>query len=246
VDAAGAVTSAVDMRRGGDRFVTRREGLELRHSFSFGEHYDPGNISFGLLRASNEMLLAPGAGFEMHEHRDTEIVTWVVSGSLEHRDSRGHVSVISPGMGQRLSAGSGIQHSEKTSGLDPVRVVQMWVAPDESGIEPSYEQRNFSGPLESGGLVPVASGDVRHEESLRIRQRDAVLYVARLSDGASAPLPAESYVHVFVARGTVDVWGVGTLNAGDAARISDAEGQRVEARGEAEILVWAMHRGLDG
>jgi redox-sensitive bicupin YhaK (pirin superfamily) len=228
------------VRRGGERFVTRREGLELRHSFSFGEHYDPDNISFGLLLAANEMLLAPGAGFEMHEHRDTEIVSWVLSGSLEHRDSRGHVAVIGPAMAQRLSAGRGVLHSEKTSGPEPAHVVQMWIAPDEPGIEPSYEERDFSANLESGALVPVASGDARHGAALSIHQPKATLYVTRLGDGVAVQLPVAPHLHVFVARGSVTVKGIARLDTGDAVRIADAPQLTAAATSDAEILVWAM------
>jgi quercetin 2,3-dioxygenase len=233
-----------DVRRAGDRFVTRREGIELLHSFSFGEHYDSGNVSFGLLLALNEMLLAPGAGFEMHEHRDIEIVTWVVSGSLQHRDSAGSASVIGPGMAQRLSAGHGVLHSEMASPSDAARVVQMWMAPEESGIEPSYEQRNFTEELKHGGLVPIASGDPRHESALRIHQPDATLYAARLSAEAPMQLPAASYVHVFVTQGSVTVEGIARLGCGEAARLSNSRGHRVTTNVDAEILVWEMLSAL--
>ena len=139
------------------------------------------------------MVLAPGAGFEMHEHRDIEIVTWVVAGSLEHRDSSGCVGVIGPGMAQRLSAGSGVVHSEKTFGSSAAHVVQMWVMPVELGIEPSYEQHDFSLALEAGVLVAVASGDPQHESALYIHQPGATLYVTRLAGGASVELPAAEY-----------------------------------------------------
>jgi quercetin 2,3-dioxygenase len=229
-----------DVRRAGDRFVTKREGIELLHSFSFGEHYDAANVSFGLLLASNEMLLAPGAGFEMHEHRDIEIVTWVIAGSLQHCDSAGSAGVIGPGMAQRLSAGRGVHHSEMASLSDAAHVVQMWVAPEQSGIEPSYEQRDFTEELMHGGLVPIASGDPRDESALRIHQPEATLYAARLVAGASVQLPAASYVHVFVTRGAVAVGRIGSLDSGDAVRVSDSFGHRVTTNVGSEILVWEM------
>jgi quercetin 2,3-dioxygenase len=236
VDPAGAVT--IDIRRSADRFVTRREGIELRHSFSFGEHYDPANVSFGLLLASNEMVLAAGAGFEMHEHRDVEIVTWVVSGRLEHADSSGAVGVIRPGNAQRLSTGRGVEHSERASSASPVEVVQMWIAPDAHGFEPSYEQRDFSAELETGGLVAVASGNPGNESALHIHQGAATLYAARLAEAVSVALPAAAYVHVFVTRGNVDLPDGTALRAGDAVRITDTE-LEVASSG-AELLVWAM------
>jgi quercetin 2,3-dioxygenase len=237
VDAARAVT--IDVRRGADRFVTRREGIELRHSFSFGEHYDATNVSFGLLLASNEMLLAPGAGFDPHEHRDIEIVTWVVTGALEHADSSGAGGVIVPGMAQRLSTGRAVEHSERASASSPTQVVQMWVAPDAHGFEPSYEQRDFSAELEAGELVVVASGDPQHESALRIHQRGVTLSVARLAAGASIELPASAYLHVYVTTGTVKLPDGTTLDAGDAARVTDS-GLRLESADSAEILAWTM------
>jgi redox-sensitive bicupin YhaK (pirin superfamily) len=234
------VTPDVDVRRACDRFVTHRERLELRHSFSFGEHYDPANVSFGVLLASNEMLLPPGAGFDMHEHRDVEIVTWVVSGSLEHQDSGGSAGVIHPGMAQRLSAGRGIQHSERASSSSPAHVVQMWVAPEQPGIEPSYQLLDFSDAIGAGGFVPVASGDPRHASALTIHQPLATLYAARLTEGTSVQLPTAPYVHVFVTRGSVTMDAERRLDAGDALRLTDAQGQLLTAEGSAEILVWSM------
>jgi quercetin 2,3-dioxygenase len=229
-----------DVRRADQRFVTRREGLELRHSFSFGEHYDPDNVSFGSLLAMNEMLLAPGAGFDVHEHRDIEIVTWVVSGWLEHRDSRGSIAAIGPGMAQRLSAGSGVLHSEHASASSAAHVMQMWMAPDQSGIEPSYERRDFSEALEAGGLVPIASGDGRHEAALRIHQSGAVLYAGWLPDGSSVELPAAPKLHLFVTRGSVQVPGLGTLDTADAVRVTNASPLQVGSAVEAEFLLWVM------
>jgi quercetin 2,3-dioxygenase len=233
-----------DVRRAGDRFVTKREGIELLHSFSFGEHYDAANVSFGLLLASNEMLLAPGAGFEMHEHRDIEIVTWVIAGSLQHCDSAGSAGVIGPGMAQRLSAGRGVHHSEMASSSDAAHVVQMWVAPEQSGIEPSYEQRDFTEELMYGGLVPIASGDPRHQSALRIHQPEAALYAARLSAEAPIQLPAASYVHVFVTQGSVTVEGIARLGCGEVARLRNSRGHRVTTNVDAEILVWEMLSAL--
>ncbi len=236
--------------RSGDRFATRAGWLDSKHSFSFGHHYDPANTHFGLLLVSNDDVVAPGTGFETHPHRDMEIVTWVLDGGLVHQDSMGNSGVIQPGLAQRMSAGTGVLHSEKNDRwhlhggdehTDPVHFVQMWVVPDESGIEPGYEQLDITSELERGGLVTVASGSARHEGAIRISQRDATLFAARLHDGDSLQLPTAPYVHLYVARGAVDLEGAGRLETGDAARVTAAEGQRLTASGDAEVLVWEMH-----
>jgi len=241
----------VDVRRSGDRFKTEVGWLDSKHSFSFGYHYDPGNTHFGLLMVSNDDVVIPGMGFETHPHRDMEIVTWVLRGSLVHQDSTGHSGVIYPGLAQRMSAGTGILHSEKNDSWrltgaqqhdEPVHFVQMWVVPDEQGITPGYEQLEIDQDLLGGGLVTVASGMPEHKDSsaIRISQRDAALHAARLETGQSFPLPHAPYTHLYVARGGVDLEGAGSLDTGDAARITVAEGQRVTARVPSEVLVWQM------
>lgn len=246
----------VDVRRAGDRFATKISWLDSKHSFSFGRHYDPRNTHHGLLLVNNDDVVVPGAGFETHPHRDMEIVTWVLRGQLVHQDSEGHSGVIYPGLAQRMSAGTGILHSEKndawrlTGGpehADPVHFVQMWVVPDENGIRPGYEQLEIDAELLSGGLVPVASGLPQHEgaSAIRIRNRYAALHAARLQPGQFVQLPEAAYLHLFVARGTVSLEGSGELTAGDAARFTATGGQRVTATEPAEILVWEMHAGLN-
>jgi len=249
--------STLDVRRSGDRFRTRIDWLDSSHSFSFGSHYDPRNTHFGVLLVSNDDVVAPGAGFETHPHRDMEIVTWVLDGGLVHQDSEGHSGVIYPGLAQRMSAGTGILHSEKndswrlTGGpahTEPVHFVQMWVLPDEAGLEPGYEQREVGGELLAGGLVPVASGRPRHRDAaaIRIRQSAAALYAARLAPGESVTLPTAPYAHLYIPRGSVALEGAGELGTGDAVRVADAQGQRVTAVDAAEILVWEMHGGVAG
>jgi redox-sensitive bicupin YhaK (pirin superfamily) len=242
----------IDLWRADRRFRTRTDWLDSRHSFSFGSHYHPANTHFGLLLVSNDDVVAPGTGFETHPHRDMEIVTWVLEGELVHQDSAGHSGVIYPGLAQRMSAGTGILHSEKNDawrltgaapGDDPVHFVQMWVVPDEARITPGYEQLDVSAELADGGLVPIASGR-GHDAAISIRQRDAALYVARLAAGASASLPAAPFVHLYVARGSVAWEDAGVLVAGDAARIAGSEGHRVVAEEDAEVLVWEMHASL--
>ncbi|MGA4542877.1 pirin family protein [Uniformispora flossi] len=238
------MTADLDVRRAADRFHTAAGWLESHHSFSFSHHYDPGNTHFGLLLVSNDDVVAPGTGFDTHPHRDMEIVTWVLGGSLVHQDSAGHNGLIHPGLAQRMSAGRGILHSEKNDAAgsaEPVHFVQMWVLPDEAGITPGYEQLDVTADLDRGGLVPVASGRPGHEAAIRIHQKDAALHAARLKAGESVALPTAPYAHLFVARGNVALEGAGQLVEGDAVRITGAEGQRVTAEGDAEVLVWEMH-----
>ena len=170
--------TTVEIHRAADRFVTRLPWLRSRHSFSFGAHYDPANTHHGTLLVSNDDVVAPGAGFDPHPHRDTEIVTWVLSGALAHRDSAGHTGVVRPGLAQRMSAGRGVVHSERTDGAGPVHLVQMWVQPDEPGGDPGYAQRDVEADLRTGALVPVASG--RADSAIRIATRTATLHAARL------------------------------------------------------------------
>ena len=246
----------VDIRRAGDRFATKIDWLDSKHSFSFGHHYDRGNTHHGLLLVNNDDIVHPGTGFETHPHRDMEIVTWVMRGSLVHQDSTGHSGVIYPGLAQRMSAGTGIMHSEKndswrlTGGdehTDPVHFVQMWVLPDENGIRPGYEQLEIADELLRGGLVPVASGRPDHKDAaaISISQRDAALLAARMAPGGVVAVPDAPFVHVYVADGSVELEGTGPLGTGDAARITGGAGQLVTAGPEgAELLVWEMHAGL--
>ncbi|HEY6424216.1 MAG TPA: pirin family protein [Pseudonocardiaceae bacterium] len=254
------LVSRVDVRRAGDRKHTELDWLNSRHSFSFGRHYDPANVHFGLLLVNNDDVVKAGMGFETHPHRDMEIITWVLDGSLVHEDSRGNTGVIYPGLAQRMSAGTGIQHSEKNDSwrLDgephdqDVHFVQMWVPPDTRSIAPGYEQLDITselGPVEagSGELVVVASGMDAHRDrrAISLRQQHAALYAARLQPGTSVDLPAAAFVHLFVARGSVDLEGTGALDTGDTARLTAAGGQRVTAgAGGAEVLVWEMAAGM--
>jgi hypothetical protein len=232
----------MEIRRADDRFRTANEWLDSRHSFSFGPHYDPANVGFGFLLAHNDETVAPGTGFDTHPHQDLEIVTWVLSGALVHRDSQGNSGVVYPGLAQRMSAGSGIQHSEWNDAGEPVHYVQMWVRPDQFDLTPSYQQAEID--LATGELVPIASGLPKHESStaIRINQRSAGMAVARLGSRQSVQLPAAPYVHLFVARGTVSLEGAGELGTADAARLTGADGPRVTAGPDgAELLVWEMY-----
>jgi redox-sensitive bicupin YhaK (pirin superfamily) len=246
--------SEVDIRRSDQRFKTNIAWLDSKHSFSFGGHYDPKNTHHGLLLVNNDDIVSPGTGFETHPHRDMEIVTWVMQGSLVHQDSTGHSGVIYPGLAQRMSAGRGIMHSEKNDSWrlagpehrDPVHFVQMWVVPDEGGITPGYEQLEIADELLTGALVPVASGMEKHDgaSAIRIKNKYAALHAARLSPGQSVELPDAPYLHLFVPRGSVVLEGAGELTAGDAVRFTATGGQRVTAVEPAEILVWEMHASV--
>jgi len=238
------VSAIIELRRAADRAVTTTSWLRSRHSFSFGDHYDPANTHHGVLLVSNDDILAQAAGFDTHPHRDMEIVTWVLEGSLAHRDSAGNSGVIYPNLAQRMSAGSGITHSEKNaSDTESVRFVQMWVRPDESGIEPSYQQQAIEDDQLEGRLVTIASGIPGHDAAITIHNRSAALHAARLPAGAELTLPAAPYLHLYVARGRMDV-DEAALVDGDAARITASTGATVAAREDAELLVWEMHKVL--
>ena len=150
---------SIDIRPAKARFHTKIDWLDSWHSFSFADHHDPTNTHHGLLLVSNDDVVDGGRGFGMHHHQDMEIVTWVISGQVEHRDSQGNHGIIRPGLAQRMSAGSGIMHSEMNpSTTEPVRLVQMWVLPDVRGGEPGYQEADITDELDRGGLVKVASG----------------------------------------------------------------------------------------
>ena len=228
---------ANDRYRGGDPGA----GVSTLHAFSFSGFYDPANIRFGLLLACNEEQLAPGAGFDEHTHRDTEIVTWVLAGELEHRDADGTAVRLRPGDAQLLSAGGGVRHVERNAGARPLRFVQMWLHPDTFGGPPRHtvaRQPANGGP----GLHPVASGRPSVPAPLALRQPHAVLYAGR----GAAELPAAPFRHVHALRGRPTVAGR-ALEPGDTLRITGggplplappAEG---EGEGEPEYLMWEMH-----
>ena len=245
----------VDIRRADDRFKTTISWLDSKPSFSFSRHWDPDITHHGLPLVNNDDVVLPGTGFETHPHQDMEIVTWVLQGSLVHQDSTGTAGVIYPGLAQRMSAGTGILHSEKNDSWrlaggprhdEPVHFVQMWVVPDEGGITPGYEQLEIDDELLRGGLVTVASGMDQHDgvSAIRIRNRYAALHAARLGVDQSVELPEAPYLHLFVPRGTVDLEGAGTLVEGDAVRFTATGGQRVTALEPAELLVWEMHAAV--
>ena len=259
-------TPIVDIRRSSDRFLTKTGWLDSRHCFSFSRHYDPSNTHHGLLLVSNDDVVGAGTGFSTHPHQDMEIVTWVLEGELEHKDSVGHRGILYPGLAQRMSAGRGIWHSEmnprpapdsagrgggpvsaRSRGRGPggdegsVHFVQMWVLPDTERVDPSYEQLDINGELGRGGLVPIASGR-GHDAAISIRQKGAVLWGGRLLPGETAAVPEARYAHLFVARGSLVLDGAGRLEAGDAVRFTEAGSPSITADTAegAEVLIWEM------
>ncbi|SEN28984.1 hypothetical protein SAMN05216267_1003228 [Actinacidiphila rubida] len=223
--------------RGGDG-----AGVETSHAFSFGGHYDPENVAFGHLVACNEESLAPGAGFAEHPHRDTEIVTWVLDGTLEHRDDHGRTALLAAGDLQRLSAGTGVRHTERNAGPQPLRFLQMWLRPDPFGGPPEYTA--VTAPVPPGpGLRLLASGDPDACPPVRLRQPRAALYAGRPDGPDACALPDAVHRYVHVARGSVrlaDAEGEALLGPGDAARITGTAPVTASTAGPAEYLVWAM------
>lgn len=239
------MTTTVDIRRRNERLHTDLGWLDSWHSFSFGAHYDPTNTGHGLLLVSNDDLVAPGAGFGTHPHRDMEIVTWVLDGALEHRDSEGNHGVIRPGEVQMMSAGTGISHSEQNhSSTEPVHFLQMWVVPDTVSLRPGYAQVDVRERLADGALVTVASGRPDEPGAIRINQAGASMRVGRLEPGARVTLPSAPYVHLFVARGVVTLGTGASLEAGDAARLHGAGAVEVVALTDVELIVWDTDASL--
>jgi redox-sensitive bicupin YhaK (pirin superfamily) len=238
--------ATIDIRRKNDQFHTQIGWLNSNHCFSFGHHYDPSNTHHGLLLVSNDDVIRAGTGFDTHPHQDMEIITWVMSGELEHKDSIGHKGLIYPGLAQRMSAGTGIWHSEMANGTKhDVHLVQMWVTPDTARIDPGYEQLDINPQLAKGGLVPIASGR-GHHSAISIRQKDAVLWGGRLKPGESVRIPDARFVHVYVVKGEAELEKAGALHAGDAVRLSGAGNPQLTADKDkgAEVLIWEMNKEL--
>jgi redox-sensitive bicupin YhaK (pirin superfamily) len=213
------VRRAEERYRGGDAAT----GIESWHAFSFGPHYDPGNLRFGAVIACNEERLLPGAGFGEHPHSHTEIVSWVVEGELTHRDLAGHETVVRPGDVQRLSAAAGIRHVERNDGERTLTFVQMWLAPRRAGGEPSYEI-----------VRGIADGT-----PYAVPQAGAMLHVRRLAEDERTAVPDAGQVYVHVVRGEVRLGGE-KLGPGDAVRLTDEEGLEAVGVTPAELLMWEM------
>jgi quercetin 2,3-dioxygenase len=224
---------SVAVYAGSDRSSETASGRLTRHSFSFGPHYDPGNLGFGPLVCHNDDLLDPSFGYPEHAHSELEIVTWVLEGALVHTDSTGARHVLEAGRAQVLSAGSGIRHSEVADlASGRCRFVQAWLRPSAAGTEPSYAVGEAPSP--GAGLAEVVGGS-----GLPLGTSGARLLVARLDAGQSVALPESQRQHVFAATGAVDLEGI-ALGPGDAVRIEGEPGRVVMANAQTELLVWAF------
>ena len=230
----------VTPRKSADRGRTKIDWLDSRHSFSFGDYHDPREMGFRALRVINEDRVRPGAGFPTHPHRDMEIITYILEGALEHKDSLGTGSVIRPGEAQRMSAGTGITHSELNhSKTEPVHFLQIWILPAAAGIAPGYEQKTIDDKKAHTGFAPVGTTDGR-DQSVKIHQ-DAALSVAKLDRGQTVATNLKKGRHgwVQVARGAVTVNGT-ALAEGDGAAISDEEKVTIVANAPAEVLFFDL------
>ena len=223
----------IEVRRAAERFVTWEDGRTTWHSFSFGAHYDPGNVGFGALVAHNDEHLPPGTGYPDHPHRDVEIVTVVLDGALRHTDSEGRAGVLAPGEISRTSAGAGIVHSEVTEPGVTTRFVQTWLRPDEPGGASSYASAGIGRPAE---LVEVVGPD----GAVGVGTTGARLLVAHAHEG-SLSLPDAPLLHVFVPDATLTI-GDRELTPGDAARLTDEGGRELTVEQPGVILVWALTR----
>ena len=226
------------MYAGSQRSSEAAPGRSTRHSFSFGQHYDPANLGFGSMVCHNDDVLDPGAGYPDHPHSDLEIVTWVLEGALVHTSSEGSRTVVTAGQAQLLSAGAGVRHSEIADAVSGrCRFVQAWLRPDEAGGAASYSLGQAPGAADGvDGLVEVVGGS-----GLPIRTSGARLHLARLSPGEVVVLPDAALQHVFAATGAVGLGDL-VLGAGDAARLTDEPGHTVTARTATELLVWSLPR----
>ncbi len=225
----------ITLRPAAERGAADHGWLDTRHTFSFANYYDPRHMGFRALRVINDDRVAPGAGFPTHPHRDMEILTWVVEGAIAHRDSMGHGAVVRASELQRMTAGTGVTHSEfNASGTDPLRFLQIWIVPEARGLEPGYEQRPFGPDATRGRLRLVASPDGA-DGSLTLHQ-DARLYVTRLPPGAQVEhtLAPGRHAWVQVARGAVRLGDL-TLREGDGAALSDEPAVRLEGLAAADV-----------
>ena len=214
--------------------------LDTYHTFSFADYHDPEHVQFRTLRVINEDVVAPGQGFGTHPHRDMEIITYVLDGALEHRDSLGNGSIIRPGDGQRMSAGSGILHSEfNPSPTEPVHLLQIWILPERKGIEPSYEQKAFA-PEDKQGKWKVIAERTPADGAVKIHQ-DVKLSVAALEAGAqiSYSLAQGRHAWIQIARGAVTLNG-SALKQGDGAAVSQETGLTIIAGQAAEVLLFDL------
>ena len=230
----------IRLRRSEDRGHANHGWLDSYHTFSFANYYDPAHMGFRSLRVINEDRVSPAQGFGTHPHRDMEILSYVLEGSLSHKDSMGNGSVIQPGDVQRMTAGTGVTHSEfNGSRKDGVHFLQIWIAPEERGITPGYEQKNFSDEDKQGRLRLIASRDGR-DGSVTIHQ-DASVFAGLLADGEETrhALADGRHAYVHVAKGEVKL-GETVLHAGDGAAISGEKELVFSGHGKGEVLLFDL------
>ena len=230
----------IEVRKSESRGHARHGWLDSWHSFSFADYYDPARMGFGALRVINEDRIAPGAGFPTHGHQDMEIVTWMLAGTLEHKDSLGSGGLIRPGEVQRMSAGTGIRHSEfNASAQEAAHLLQIWLLPQEKSLTPGYEQKRIAAEEMQGRFRVIASPDGR-DDSVTIHQ-DASIYAARLGAGESAELALapQRRAYLQVARGAVELKGY-PLQQGDAALLQHEEQVAIRAQQDAEVLLFDL------
>lgn len=230
----------ITIRKAEDRGHFNHGWLDTYHTFSFDRYYDPRHMSFGSLRVINEDRVAPGHGFPTHSHRDMEIITYILEGGLAHQDSMGNGSIIKPGEVQRMTAGTGVAHSEANpSATEPVHLLQIWIMPNAHNLEPGYEQKMYSDELKQGKLCLIASEDGR-EGSVTIHQ-DAGVYAATLATEQQVAhrLEENRKAWLQVARGAVKLNGM-DLKQGDGAAISDEAAIEISGRESSEVLLFDM------
>ena len=230
----------ITLRKSNDRGATRIDWLDSKHSFSFGEYYDPQNMGFGPLRVINEDVIAGGGGFRPHPHRDMEIITYILSGALQHKDSLGTGSVIRPGEIQKMSAGSGIVHSEFNASRErECHLLQIWIEPSKEGIAPAYEQKAIDPEAVKNHFSRIAAPDPRDNEVKLVQ--DAEIWAAKFDAGVEAVHQLEKGRRAWlqVASGTVEL-GDHKLKAGDAAAITDEDRILVRAHAPSEVLLFDL------
>jgi len=233
----------MQIRRSQERGFADHGWLKSFHTFSFADYYDPQHVQFGPLRVINEDRVQAGAGFGTHGHRDMEIISYVLSGELAHKDSLGNGSTIKPGDVQRMSAGTGVRHSEfNPSSSHPVHFLQIWIQPQTANLPPSYEEKRFEERSKRGRLQLIAAPE-RSPESVLLHQ-DARIYAGLFDAGERAEftVPPKRSVYLHVARGALEVNGV-ALSAGDAMSGSDAASLRLEHGAGAEVLLFDLPAG---
>ncbi len=230
----------LQVRKSGDRGYANHGWLESYHSFSFAEYYDRKHMHFSVLRVINDDVIAPGQGFGMHPHRDMEIVTYMLQGELQHKDSIGNGSIIKAGDVQRMTAGTGIVHSEVNASVnDKVHLLQIWIMPDRQGLEPGYEEKHFAAEQKRNQWCLIAAKD-SDESALKVHQ-DMLLYATILDANTSLAYSVNNNrsVYLHVARGTIKIDGL-QLETGDAVMLNGSATMMIKANDESELLLFDL------